>query len=188
MPDRGDSEVSITYCVDPGTLQSALVTLRRGGPHGYDVLDARMFLNGVLLAELARAPVGATFVCERLQAMGMPIGNETIDTIFWSGRFYEAWPGASTRFLVTRGQVKIHLCGTMRAKDANVRAVLMDRFGGSNAKGTKRQPGPLYGLSGHHFSALAVGVTWLDQHPPSVPASTSLGIRPLLTAPPDVRL
>ncbi len=162
--------MSTLYALDPGTLQSALVVLQRGGLFGINVLEAKTLLNGVLLGELARAPTGATFVCEQITAMGLPIGNETMRTIWWSGRFYEAWPAASSRYEVSRMAVKNHLCGNSRAKDAHIRQVLMDRFGGSAAKGTKRLPGPLHGLSGHTFAALAVGVTWLDQHPQSLPA------------------
>jgi len=37
-----------------------------------------------------------------------------------------------------------------RAKDGNIRVALLDRFGGEKvAKGTKAEPRPLYGVSGH---------------------------------------
>jgi hypothetical protein len=168
--------MSLLYAVDPGTLQSALVICRRGAPFGLEVVSARMLLNGPLLAELARVTQPADLVIERIEAMGLPIGNETIDTILWSGRFYEAWPGASTRHWVTRRQVKLGLCGSMQAKDPHVRQMVMDRFGGLNAKGTKSHPGPLYGLHSHLFAALAVAVVWCDQH---AQASTSQGFGPL---------
>jgi hypothetical protein len=41
----------------------------------------------------------------------------------------------------------------MRAKDANIRQALIDKLG---AVGTKKAPGPLYGISGHLWAALAV--------------------------------
>jgi hypothetical protein len=43
----------------------------------------------------------------------------------------------------------------MRAKDPNVRQALLDKIG---PVGTKKNPGPLYGVSGHGWSALAVAV------------------------------
>jgi hypothetical protein len=43
----------------------------------------------------------------------------------------------------------------MRAKDANIRQALIDRFG---AVGTKKMPGPLFGVSSHYWAALAVAV------------------------------
>lgn len=150
----------LTFCCDPGTLQSALVIL-----DGSRVREACTLLNEALLPRLAAAPLGATFVCEQIAAMGMPVGNETLTTCWWTGRFYEAWPNQE-RFMLTRGAIKHHLCGTHVAKDANVRMALLDRYGPGKdrAIGTIKAKGPLYGMKGHEFSALAVGVTWLEQH------------------------
>jgi hypothetical protein len=52
----------------------------------------------------------------------------------------------------------------MQAKDANIRQALIDRFGGSKeaAIGTIKRQGPLYGVKGHEFAALAVAVTWIE--------------------------
>lgn len=165
--------MSVLYAVDPGTLQSALVVVQTGA-QGLSVLDAVLALNGEILARCRRAPASATLVLEQIEAMGMAVGAETFETVFWTGRFYEAWPGLE-RYRLPRRAVKLHLCGSMRAKDANVRQSLLDRFGGSAAIGRKATPGPLYGLHGHHFAALAVAVTWLDTHPAaSAPAVTGV--------------
>jgi hypothetical protein len=61
--------------------------------------------------------------------------------------------------------VKMHLCGNTRAKDGNIRQALLDRFGPGKAIacGTKKQPGPLYGVSKDVWQALALAVTWSDQ-------------------------
>jgi hypothetical protein len=63
---------------------------------------------------------------------------------------------------VTRRQVKLHLCGSMKAKDANIRQAILDRFGGSAAIGLKKTPGPLYGVKGHEFAALGVALTYAE--------------------------
>ncbi len=164
--------MSLLYAVDPGTTQSALVVVRRGGPFGIEVINARTALNGVLLAELtnvlyddARLSKHSQLVIEQIASFGMPVGAEVFTTVWWTGRFYEAWPGHSSRHMLPRSAVKMHLCQTMRAKDAHIRQALLDRFGGSSAIGKKAHPGPLYGLKSHQFAALAVAVTWLDQHP-----------------------
>ncbi|WP_230687708.1 hypothetical protein, partial [Streptococcus pneumoniae] len=49
--------------------------------------------------------------------------------------------------------VKIWLCGTMRAKDANIAQALRDKHG---EVGTKKNPGKLYGIKSHLWSALAI--------------------------------
>jgi len=59
--------------------------------------------------------------------------------------------------------VKMHLCGQARAKDANIRQALIDRFGGAAAIGRKAAPGPLYGISGDVWQALGLAVTWWDR-------------------------
>jgi len=38
--------------------------------------------------------------------------------------------------------------------------ILIDRFG---KQGTKKHPGPLYGITKDIIAAFAVAVTWLDQ-------------------------
>ncbi|MNY62967.1 hypothetical protein D3C86_1998680 [compost metagenome] len=64
--------------------------------------------------------------------------------------------------------MKLHLCKTPRAKDANVRQALLDMFprtgGGKTPQiGTKAQPGPLFGVSSHAWAALGVAVTAAHQ-------------------------
>lgn len=153
------------WAVDPGTLQSALVVVRRSGPFGIEVLSADTLLNAALLDRLPQALFGSTLVLEQIASFGMPVGAEVFETVFWTGRFYEAWPAAASRYRLPRSAIKMHLCQSMRAKDSNIRQALADRFGGSNAWGTKRAPGPLYGVKGHEMAALAVAVTWLEtQH------------------------
>ncbi len=101
-------------------------------------------------------------VVEMIASYGMPVGREVFETCVWVGRFLQAWPGETER--ITRGAIKLHLCGSMRAKDANVRQALIDAFGGKDkAIGTKRAPGALHGVSGDVWSALAVAVTYADR-------------------------
>jgi hypothetical protein len=48
----------------------------------------------------------------------------------------------------------------MKAKDANVRQALIDRYGGkAEAIGTVKKQGPLYRVKSHAWQALAVAVT-----------------------------
>ncbi len=103
-------------------------------------------------------------VCEWVECMGMPVGKTTFETVYWIGKFSEH---ANPFHRITRGEVKLHLCGTARAKDANVRQALLDRFpstgGGKTPQvGIKAKPGPLYGIRTHLWSALAVAVTYAE--------------------------
>lgn len=101
---------------------------------------------------------------EMIASQGMSVGQETFDTAMWVGRYVEAWDSCCfDSILVYRREIKLHLCGSSRAKDANVRQALIDRFGGKDkAIGKKSSPGPLYGVSKHAWAALAVAVFCFD--------------------------
>lgn len=154
--------------IDPGPFRSAWLVL---GPRG-GVRASGTWAN----AELIEAIRGRRFieevdqlVIERVEGYGMPVGAEVFETVFWSGRFAEAaHPLAVER--LGRKAVKVHLCGTTRAKDSNIRQALIDRYGGSTAIGRKATPGPLYGITGDVWAALAVAVTWADVTSEAVPA------------------
>lgn len=103
-------------------------------------------------------PPWPTMVIEQMACYGMAVGKEVFDTVFWSGRFAQAYGGC--HLLKPRGEVKMHLCHSMRAKDANIRQALIDRFG---PVGTKNNPGVLYGIKSHLWSALALAVTVHDR-------------------------
>jgi hypothetical protein len=86
--------------------------------------------------------------------------------------------------LVYRKDVKLYLCGSLRATDANIRAALLDRFGPGReiAVGTKRAPGPLYGIKGDEWSALAVALTLQAQLEPDLHAMER-AVAPLVPGP-----
>jgi hypothetical protein len=99
------------------------------------------------------------FAIEMVASYGMPVGREVFETVRWIGRFQQAWRDPETVRFVYRKDVKLHLCGSARAKDANIRQALIDKLG---PVGTKAVPGPLYGVKSHIWSALAVAVTALE--------------------------
>ncbi len=152
------------YAIDPGYEQSALVVF-----DGVAVLNHQTVPNAQLLSEIADRTRHRdhVLVIEQIASFGMPVGAEVFETVFWSGRFVQAWAGYHAEMpwdRVKRHTVKTALCGNQRAKDAHIRQALLDRFGPGREKaiGTKRAPGPLYGISGDEWAALAVAVTWWD--------------------------
>lgn len=143
--------------IDPGTTESAWVIW-----DGQQILAKGHDLNTCLLSRIENcdwdgAYGGACMAVEWIESMGMAVGKETFETVFWVGRFWQA--SSMTNHRVTRRQVKLHLCGQTRAKDKNVRQALLDKLG---LPGTKKNPGPTYGVSSHLWSALAVAVTFLE--------------------------
>lgn len=146
----------VILAIDPGTAQSGWVLFDGHRVHASGVEDNAAIIERIDRA--ARDGVG-TLALERFEARGMPIAEDSIETVIWTGRFQQAWHSPDSVRLVKRIAVKLHLCGTARAKDPHVRQAVIDRLGG---KGTKRDPGPTYGVASHAWSALAVAVTVLD--------------------------
>lgn len=148
--------------IDPGTNQSGWVLYRDG-----NVIDCGVMDNEDLRRRLADGAFGLTWAddmaIEMVASYGMAVGKETFRTVWWSGRFTDAWFSSIGRLPIEiyRADVKMHLCHSMKAKDANIRQSLIDLYGGSKeaAIGKKATPGPLYGVSSHAWAALAVAVT-----------------------------
>jgi len=156
--------------VDPGSAESGVVVYDGAIPSGPVVL-ARKMENDDLLACLRIKRFNTSdvdlsgphvLVVEMMRARGMPFSNDEMRTLVWLGRFLEAWGGEWAE--VYRADVKLHLCGSVKARDANIRAALIDRFGGKDrAIGNKRAPGPLYAVKADAWSALALAVTFNDR-------------------------
>jgi len=148
--------------IDPGPEQSAWVLW-----NGRFILSKAIEDNESLISKIHNlmVPVAPNILAleEVRNTYGMPAGISICRTIFWTGRFYEAWQTAvpnSQIILVPRIDVKMHLCKTARARDANVRQVLIDRFG---KPGRKNNPGILYGVKKDMWQALALAVYIYDQ-------------------------
>src|SRR5262245_53344179 len=112
------------YAIDPGYERSALV-----------VFDGQRVINHATLAtsELLRVIGGhigdSVLVVEQIASFGMPVGAEVFETVFWSGRFIQAWAGLVPLMpwaRVKRHEVKSALCRNQRAKDPHIRQALLD--------------------------------------------------------------
>jgi hypothetical protein len=138
--------------IDPGPTESAYVVW-----DGVDVVECGHFKNEELKEVLSVIdPDLHHFAIEMIASYGMAVGREVFETCVWIGRFIEAIGDAE---LVYRKDVKLHLCHSPKAKDANIRQALIDRFG---AVGTKKNPGKMYGIKSHLWAALAIAVTVYD--------------------------
>lgn len=139
--------------IDPGTSVSGWVTLSWDNRiTGAGVMPNEDVLDG--LRDWV-VPWAGLVAIERFEARGMAIGDDSIETIIWTGRFIQA-AGEHRTTKVKRSDVKLHLCGTTAAKDPNIRAALIDIFG---PKGTKAEPGPTFGVATHAWAALGVAAT-----------------------------
>ena len=149
--------------IDPGTTRSAFVVIdeRESLPM---IIEKGIVDNNDLVSalrpggHLCQDGLIRCLYIEMVASYGMAVGRSVFETCVWIGRFAEAWGDAE---LIYRKDVKIHLCGQTRAKDSNIRQAIMDKYGSerSIAIGTKKQPGPLYGVSKDIWAALGVALT-----------------------------
>lgn len=138
--------------IDPGPAESGWALLEQG-----KVLDSGIKANADMLLHLANAWVGEKqLAIEMVASYGMAVGREVFETCVWIGRFQQAWPDPGAVKLVYRRDVKLHLCGSAKAKDTNIRQALLDMLG---PQGTKKAPGPCYGVRSHAWAALALAAT-----------------------------
>jgi len=145
------------FAVDPGPEKSAYVVWDREQVRGHNILDNYAMRD--LISKYKKACVIDVFAVEMIASYGMAVGRETFETCLWIGRFLECLKDDTAYTLCYRRDIKLHLCGSARAKDTNVWAALTDRFG---QPGTKKSPGLLYGVKSHERAALAVAVYAYD--------------------------
>lgn len=126
---------------------------------------------------------------------GMSAGSEVFDTCIFLGQMHEILEsvhGAPVK-KIRRQTIKTQLCGRATAKKAEVRQAVIDRWGGNeraiggkkcpqckgkgwrgrgrstcaecNGDGWYVPPGPLYGVTGHAWDALAAGIYRWEMKP-----------------------
>ncbi|MFH1691828.1 MAG: hypothetical protein ABIC68_04585 [Candidatus Omnitrophota bacterium] len=147
--------------IDPGTFESAYVSWDGKKIKQFGILKNQEMVDILELSPWSR---DWPLVIEMIKSYGNAIGQSTLDTVFWSGRFAQAW---GNFHLLSRMEVKKHLCNNHRAKDSNIVQALVDRFAygqPNKGKGTKKAPGFFYGFKDDIWQACALAVTWHDQN------------------------
>lgn len=140
--------------IDPANVES-----------GYCIIDTDTFKpiefgkvdNYYLLKLLSNHEKYDYVAIEMIGNMGMSVGKSVFETCVWIGRFIQS---SNTEYkYIYRREEKMNICGSMKAKDSNIRQALIDRFG---EVGTKNNQGWFYGFKSDIWSAYAVGVTYID--------------------------
>lgn len=158
--------------IDPGTLQSAWIITQDSQIIDFGIDSNQDLLKRLLLSMQFHTP--EHLYIEMFASYGKPVGKHVFESCVWIGRFVQAWLNVehpNQKELrpwdyIYRKDVKLHLCQDSRAKDPNVRAAIIDIFGGSKevAIGTKAKPGPLYGVKKDIWAALGVAITAYDTY------------------------
>ena len=130
--------------IDPGSEKSAFVILGCSR-----ILNKGILPNKEFEDLISRDLDFDVVVIEDIACMGMPVGKSVFETVKFIG-----WLSAYCEpKYVYRREIKIHFCGSMKAKDANIRQVLLDRLGKDATKGVVKDM----------WSALALAVYYQDK-------------------------
>lgn len=176
--------MSTVLAIDPGNQESAYVLMDK---ETYKPIEFGKIPNEEMLDKIKTLDYD-NLAIEMIASYGMPVGREVFDTCVFIGRCVEAGTtkkakelqkelrgfdtinlvGAEKPFYeyIYRKEEKINLCGSMKAKDSNIRQALIDRFAKfdfKSGKGVKSNQDFFYGFSSDVWAAYAVGVTYLDK-------------------------
>lgn len=151
---------AVMLAIDPGPTRSGWCIL-----DGTHVRDSGVDDNHELLRWVQHGQHCDVLAIETMQASyAATVGEAVLGTLVWIGRYQQRWldsgRDASSVVLISRQAVKAAVCnGNTKATDSGVRLALIERLG---PPGTKRAPGPTYGVTSHAWAALAVAVAVQD--------------------------
>ena len=150
--------------IDPGNTLSAFCLMK----NDYTPIDKGKVPNDELLAYIEEHGKGVgMLVTEMIASYGMPVGAEVFETCVMIGRIEQL---ADTLGIphtrVFRQEEKLYICHDSRAKDANIRHALIERFAQhdkARGTGTKKCPDFFHGFANDMWAAFAVGTVYLDK-------------------------
>jgi len=150
--------------IDPGSTKSGLCMINS---KTYSPIHAEKISNEEVLDLLPSPDTLVVIEMVGHYGTGMPAGKDVFDTCVWIGRFLQHFTDCKLHVRqMMRSEVKLHLCGSVRAKDSNIIQALVDRFASGQpnyGKGTKKAPGWFYGFKADVWQAYALAVTYIDK-------------------------
>ena len=158
-------KIEYILAIDPGDVRSAFVlTDALLKPIRICKQDNEiMYMNLCdAFAELNCLPENTAVAIEWVKSYGQPVGDNVFETVAWAAKFEDRLKDYEPE-RITRMQEKMEICHSSRAKDANIRRALIDRFAPgvpNDGKGSKKQPGWFYGFRADIWQAYAVAVTF----------------------------
>jgi hypothetical protein len=157
---------SVILGLDPGPETSGVVVVTNTYPPRVKGAWAALPIDKISIP-----PDASHVIIEWLSSYGTIVGDDTFMTALHAGMIKErAEKQGIQAHLLKRPDAAHELTGHRGAKDKQTKAAIREIYhdanmltgGGSDkSKGTKKQPGPLYGVSSHSWDALAVIIAWL---------------------------
>ena len=157
--------------IDPGNKESGYVIVDVFEEKIQRILDLGKVKNKEILDIIQWSTLGITDIgIEMVASYGMAVGATVFDTCVWIGRFWQqakVFKPDADLHRIYRKDEKICICGSMKAKDSNIRQALVDIYapGEDNyGKGTKNRPGFFYGFKSDIWQAFAVAHTYVEKY------------------------
>lgn len=143
--------------IDPGPTASGVCYFQSPTDFHAEKLE-----NPALLSMLRGMDAGnrTMIAIEVITPYGTHVGADTFATCEFIGRITEIVAQRVLVARITRPEVKLHLLGKRTGNDALVREAVRARLG---EPGTKKAPGPTFGVAKDAWSALAVSLAIYDQ-------------------------
>ena len=141
--------------IDPGPETSGVVVYRAGGSPKVIEAHAKLDLEGVRKVLHGYPAWSSVALIERVSA-GAVSGKHILQTAEVVGRLMEYFETRNFTYhtLYRREVLKALGVGSGASKDALVRQVVLELH--PEGTGTKKNPGPLYGVSTHAWQALGL--------------------------------
>lgn len=151
--------------IDPGNEYSAYVLLN----DDMSIVEANKVENLEMMNianKLSIEELDMRVAIEMVACYGMAVGKTVFDTCVFIGQLKQIFfeNGKKAEFIYRQDE-KMTLCNSMKAKDANIRQALIDRyakFDFKNGKGTKANPDTFYGFKADMWAAMAVAHTYKE--------------------------
>ena len=149
--------------IDPGSTESAWVVYDQGKLIRFGIDDNDTTIG--VVAEFAFHDHGMRLAIEDVRSFGQVIGQTILDTAKFIGAVGHCWKlyrdiDSRPCLEIPRKTIVTRLCGLATKGDPAVRRAIINRYGGEKkAVGTKKAPGPLYGVTYDVWQALAVAIT-----------------------------
>lgn len=147
------------FAIDPGNEQSAYVCLN----DDFSIKEGDKLENEDIICGLENfLDYGNNkhVAIEMVACYGMAVGKTVFDTCVFIGRLVQVCIEHDIEpTFIYRKDEKMTLCHSMKAKDANIRQALIDKyakFDFKNGKGTKANPDTFYGFKADMWAAMAV--------------------------------
>lgn len=149
--------------IDPGPVRSAYAVIRR---NDLAIKEFGILENQQLISRLAEIchNTSIEIAVEMIASYGMAVGASVFETCVWIGRILQAVDPNGTRSVrIYRKDVKMTLCGATKAKDANIRQAIIDRYSALYGENCTKKNGMLYKVSKDTWAAIAVGLTVINK-------------------------